>query len=405
MVSYEEYIRSSILTKEEVDIFLDPDEPSWAQFDGEVGYVLGNYMPRDGIDGSLTISTAMENGARRSKQYIDQPCRINTYGNSFTQCHQVSDHETWQEYLAAHLGEPMRNFGMGGYGAFQAYRRMLRTEASDASADNIIFYIWGDDHVRSVLRCRHVFSLGWHRQHRLLGGRMFHGNFWANLEMDLDSGQFQEKANLLSNATALYRMTDADFMVDALRHDLMLQMGLFCRQNIYDFDKIAVNRLAVCLGCDPVTDGSVDMIRSQVDAIRQEYAFSATRHIIEQTMAFAKAQGKNVLFVLFCPTALRQLITTGQRYDQDIVDYLEQKGIRYFDMNQIHVEDFKQFNLSLDEYLKRYFIGHYSPSGNHFFAFSIKNVIVDWLNPKPITYRGDAAARIDFKEGYLPAQD
>jgi hypothetical protein len=50
--------------------------------------------------------------------YADKKCRINTYGDSFTQCHQVSDGETWQEYLAAHLGEPVRNFGMGGYGAY-----------------------------------------------------------------------------------------------------------------------------------------------------------------------------------------------------------------------------------------------------------------------------------------------
>ena len=37
--------------------------------------------------------------------------------------------------------------------------------------------------------------------------------------------------------------------------------------------------------------------------------------------------------------------------------------------------------------MKRYFVGHYSPAGNHFFAFSIKDTVVDWLNPKPIAYR------------------
>ena len=66
--------------------------------------------------------------------YVGRPCRINTYGDSFTQCHQVSDGETWQEYLAAHLGEPIRNFGMGGYGAYQAYRRMVREERTDHGA-------------------------------------------------------------------------------------------------------------------------------------------------------------------------------------------------------------------------------------------------------------------------------
>lgn len=60
-----------------------------------------------------------------------------------------------------------------------------------------------------------------------------------------------------------------------------------------------------------------------------------------------------------------------------------------------------EFNLSVDDYTQRYFIGHYSPAGNHFFAHSIKDAIVDWLDPKPITYRQDGQARIGFREGYL----
>ncbi len=58
--------------------------------------------------------------------YKEKSCRINTYGNSFTQCHEVSDHETWQEILAAHLQEPVRNFGIGGWSVYQAYLRMLK---------------------------------------------------------------------------------------------------------------------------------------------------------------------------------------------------------------------------------------------------------------------------------------
>ncbi|MHC4432986.1 MAG: hypothetical protein ACYTBS_14180 [Planctomycetota bacterium] len=118
--SFREYVRETVPKRKEIDVFLD--ELSWARFDKDVGYVLGNYMPRDGLDGSSTISTIRSNGARRSFMYHDKPCRINTYGNSFTQCNQVNDGETWQEYLAGHLGEPVRNFGMGGFGVYQAYR-------------------------------------------------------------------------------------------------------------------------------------------------------------------------------------------------------------------------------------------------------------------------------------------
>ena len=84
-MTYEEYIRDAAASKEEIDVFLN--KPSWAQFDPDVGYILGNFSPHDGVDGSKTISTVRQDGARTSFVYADRPCRINTYGNSFTQCH------------------------------------------------------------------------------------------------------------------------------------------------------------------------------------------------------------------------------------------------------------------------------------------------------------------------------
>jgi len=142
--TFAEYVKDTVPGKREIDVFLN--ETSWVRFDRDVGYVLGNYMPRDGMDNSSSISTIQANGARRSFMYSDRPCRINTYGDSFTQCNQVNDGETWQEYLAGHLGEPVGNFGVGGFGVYQAYRRMIREEKTDHGAEHVILYIWGDDH-------------------------------------------------------------------------------------------------------------------------------------------------------------------------------------------------------------------------------------------------------------------
>ena len=52
------------------------------------------------------------------------------------------------------------------------------------------------------------------------------------------------------------------------------------------------------------------------------------------------------------------------------------------------------------DYWKRYSIGHYTPAGNHLFAYAIRQSVVDWLEPKPLTYRSEEAA-VDFSE-YLP---
>ncbi|MCU0916730.1 MAG: hypothetical protein MUC88_19540 [Planctomycetes bacterium] len=67
-------------------------------------------------------------------------------------------------------------------------------------------------------------------------------------------------------------------------------------------------------------------------------------------------------------------------------------------MNVVHAEDFKCFRLTYEQYRRRYFIGHYNPSGNHFFAFAIKDTIVNWLEPKPITYRPGDDSLIQFQD-------
>ena len=396
--TFEAYLRKSVVDRKTLEVFLDPQQPSWAKFDPVTGYRLGNYMPRDGIGGSATISTSRPDGARTAHAYADRPCRINTYGDSFTLCHQVSDGETWQEYLANHLGEPVRNFGMGGYGVYQAYRRMLREEQTDHGAQYLIFYVWGDDHVRSLLRCRHAAIYPWWNDD---GGRAFHNNFWANVEMNLDTGRLEERENLLPTPESVYKMADPEWTVAALKHDLALNMLAYAGGNVQDIDAERVRRLAAHLGFQ--ADG-LEGERPSREAVRQlldRYGFAATKMVLAKVKEFADAKGKKLLVVLFDPgRVMRPLVEGKPRYDQEVVDYLRDNHFRTFDMNLVHVEDYKNFRVPFDQYLKRYFIGHYSPGGNHFFAFAIKDTVVDWLDPKPVTYLGDAerAARL---EGYL----
>jgi hypothetical protein len=394
--SFEEYLRQSAVSKEVIDRFLDG--PSWAQYDPELGYILGKYLPRDGIDNSATISTVQANGARTSFMYAGKKCRINTYGDSFTQCHQVSDGETWQEYLAGHLGEPIRNFGMGGYGVYQAYRRMIREERTDHGAEYVIFYIWGDDHIRSLLRCRHAIIFRWWNHQ---GGRAFHNNFWPNVELDLAAGRFVEKENLLPTRESLYQMTDSQRMVDLLKDDWALQLFAFKLGLIRDLDRKAVGELAARL------DGAVDWsrpsnLREQAGRLLDRYSLRATLFVLEKARAFARQHNKQLLVILFDPyRVLNELREGRERFDQPVVDYLVREKFKYFDMNEVQLRDFRKQKLPYDEYMKQYFIGHYNPRGNHFFAYAIKDTIVQWLDPKPITYRDPDPASVDFR-GYLP---
>ena len=62
--SVEDYLRSAAVPRTVIDRF--QAGPSWARFGPELGYVLGNYLPQDGMDKSATISMVQDNGARTS---------------------------------------------------------------------------------------------------------------------------------------------------------------------------------------------------------------------------------------------------------------------------------------------------------------------------------------------------
>jgi hypothetical protein len=395
-LTFEAYLRKSVVDKKTLDVFLDPKQLSWAKFDPITGYQLGNYMPKDGMDRSSTISTSRSNGMRTAHAYVDKPCRINAYGDSFTLCHQVSDSETWPEYLAGHLGEPIRNFGMGGFGVYQAYRRMIREEQTDHGARYLIFYIWGDDHVRSLLRCRHAAIYPWWNDD---GGRAFHNNFWANIELNLQTGQLEEHENLLPTPESVYKMTDPDWTVRALKDDLALNMFMYARGNVSDLDTNSVRKLAAFLGFKGLDDTPPQ--RAVIGELLDRYAFAATKLILTKAKEFADRNGKKLLVVLFDPSRVMKPLVEGKpRYDQTILDFLREHQFRYFDMNVVHVDDFKNFRIPFDQYMKRYFIGHYNPAGNHFFAYAIKDTVIDWLDPKPLTYQNQDDRWVTF-DGYL----
>ena len=290
---------------------------------------------------------------------------------------------------------------MGGFGVYQAYRRMLREEKTENAAEYLILYIWGDDHIRTLLRCRYALISGWNReQERKEGvGIMFHGNFWCNIEMNMQTGRLEEHESRIRTPEKLYQMTDPEWMYENLIDDLALQMYLFKLGHIRDIDTGQMLRLAGFLGTG--FDQKAADLRAEVGNLLDRYAYAATRYILKKARAFASANDKKLMVLLFDPYgAMRQLLNGQPRTDQEIVDFLEANGFNYFDMNLVHVEDYQNFKLSIEDYYDRYFIGHYNPRGNHFFAYSLKPRIVEWLDPKPFTYQLGDNPSIDFN-GYL----
>ena len=177
---------------------------------------------------------------------------------------------------------------------------------------------------------------------------------------------------------------------------------MYAQGNVSDLDRKAVRKLAAILGFNLPGLDNAQPPRNVIDQLLDRYGFTATKVILTKAREFADRNGKKLLVVLFDPSRVMKPLVEGKtRYDQVIVDFLKENQFRYFAMNLVHVEDFKNFSIPFDQYTKRYFIGHYSPAGNHFFACSIKDTVIDWFDPKPITYQNNDDRWITF-EGYLP---
>lgn len=401
-----DFLRPYVLRRQTIDAFLDNKARVWAKFDPEFGYLLRNSFIRDGVDGCRTLARYEATGQRNQPNFPDQPCRINTYGDSFTQGHQVSDGETWQEVLAAHFCEPVRNFGIGGFGVYQAYRRILRNEATPQAGNHIIFNIWGDDHFRSIYSWRWlVFPANVVES---MSGAMFHANPWVHARLD-EKNQLIEKPSLCPKPTDLYQLTDLSFLEKAFAEDEIVHLIMAERTGTITRKDLLEKAATACGFRDPDWKGPRE-IQSTAKRILHDYAIQVGMKVVEKMDEFCKARSKRLMILLSYPVgSVWHACNRTKPGDPDNVDWHPQKfkdfvkarGIPLIDSLPMHVAEFDTFKLSAKQYVDRYYIGHYNPKGNHFFAFSIKDALLEWLDPKPPAYRTDNEPLIRFK-GYLP---
>ena len=379
------FLSDAVVAREDVDQFLDPDHPKWARFDAELGYVPHPSRVPDGVDGAISTYRYGAYGERLTINYADRPCRVNSYGDSFTQCHQVSDGETWQEYLAAHLEEPIRNFGVGGYGVYQAGLRLSRTEATDAAAGHVLFNIYLDDHYRNLDAFRMLrVGRGWWDEERSHGTSMFHANPWCHVRFD-GSGALVERPNACPSEESLYQLCEREFLLDTFADDLVVHLLVGRQTGRFDFlEQHADTAHALGLRLDL---GSAESARRSAEELYDRCAFRSSIILLERMRKSLTEQGKRLLLLLSYPGGTVADACRGRRRsDEQFVQQLEEAGIDYLDSLAAHVADYGDFSASPDDYVDRLYNGHYTPAGNHCFAFMIKPDIVRWLQPAPPAY-------------------
>ena len=76
-----------------------------------------------------------------------------------------------------------------------------------------------------------------------------------------------------------------------------------------------------------------------------------------------------------------------QLFDQTFLDWLTTKDVPVVDLRDAYREAYANSKQDVKAFLEPYYIGHHTPLGKFFFAWAIKDRIVEWLDPKPLPYR------------------
>lgn len=362
-VTARDYLSKLVYKKEEIDGWFDRKMYGGTKHHPVLGYLFCDGRAGNGLDRSICTYTYAPGGERIMINHVNKPCRINTYGNSFTLCSQVNDGETWQEVLAAHLGEPIRNFGIGGYSVYQAYLRMLLEERTQP-APFIIFNIYSSDHWRNLISWRRIAKGVW--RSALMGTVPY-------LKGNPKTGQIAECENMCKTRQDYHRLCDLDWVCDKFKDDFVLQIMLAqanAKAENPDYRIINLERLA------------------RTERVYTKAALFSSMKVIEWVEDFARKNNKKVLYVLSYPWQhFAEYKRENTLHDRPFVEFMKQKNLPVVDLLAEHVKDFDKFGMSIEEYNGRYWIGHYNPAGNFFCAFAIKNKLVEMLEPKPPAYQ------------------
>jgi len=377
-----EYLRSIKPSRQRVRDFItgeygprDKRPGEIFQYDSELGWVHHEAVGSTGVDGSKVFYSYESDGARKVINFPDKSCRIRTYGDSFTHCSQANNNETWEEYLAAHIQEPVRNYGVGGYSVYQAYRRMLKVE-KQISSGYIILNIWDDDHYRNLDAWRSI-RFGY-------GSRC--GFTLPHLRVDVAKDICKQVENISKTQEDLYKLCNEDYLWQTFKDDPILKMVMAARRGGKNISDELINPVAVTFGIPDEKIADTEAAK-KIKKIHTEAALFATKNIVTWAEDFTKRNRKKLMIMLtFGRGNVAKHLSGQSRFDQNFVDWLKNKPYPVIDMLDVFADDYRKYKVDIDRYLEPFYNGHHTPRGNFFTAWAIKDKVIQWLNPKPLLY-------------------
>jgi len=251
-------------------------------------------------------------------------------------------------------------------------------------APYIVFNIYYDDHYRNLTGWRNIRN----------GSKTSNRKEVASpplpyVKANPATQQLIEFENPCPSPESAQNLSDIDWVFDQFKDDFTLKITI-AQRNLADGTPersyAEIGALATEHGLTMKVD-SPESLQLAVDTIFTNAGLYASMRIVEKVESYAAEHGRKVLYVLsYGRKAFRSTEESGRRFDQSFIEFMNAKKLPYVDLLQAHRQDFSERKLELGRYLERYWIGHYSPSGNFFTAMAIKEPLIQMLDPKPLSY-------------------
>jgi hypothetical protein len=272
------------------------------------------------------------------------------------------------------LQEPVKNYGVGGYSVYQAYRRMLLVEKS-GGVEYIILNVYDRDHQRNLNPWWPITSV-----------RSPHDFTVPHLRVNVGQGRCDQIENPLGKAEKLYRLCDEEFVWRTFKDEPVLLTVLAAAGDETLAQKLE-GPIAARFGVskDRFTAASA---KERIAKMHMAAALFATRNVIIWTEQFVEKTGKKLLLLLtFGRGSVRAELQGQPRFDQELLDWLKHKPYPVIDVRDAFRAEYQQFKGDADRFLDRYYIGHHSPAGNYFLAAATRDRLIKTLDPPPRPYR------------------
>lgn len=240
---------------------------------------------------------------------------LSLYGDSFARGDEVGDEETWAEILSRHLGCPVRNWGISGYGLDQA--TLLHEMNKDDRAPLTIMAIWPGQIMRIV-------------------------NRWQYLMTIADQGELSFKPRLILEGGTLKYLPAPDFPFEsylrcAAQPENCLTNEVFLPDTTYGSvrQEFPNTRTALRLVTKPYV---VDYLRDRAgfeSFLNPDHeARPLSREILRSFKYETGARGQHPWIVVF-PTvgSMRIFIKTGRLATQPLIDDARELGLTVLDLH------------------------------------------------------------------------